>query len=509
MEGMTPASRQAPLSGALGHPVFVVALAVLVLNDQLLKGAGVVPGWLTGKLSDLAGMIVAPVLAAVVLRAHGPRMRVLAFGLVAAPFAVTEMSDSAARALESLVAVVGIEWRLWADPTDLVGLVALPLAWWTLDARRPIGAALRATALVTGAFASMATSRPPPPADWFTPAYVGNRTGAPVDVRVRWVDAEIDCRDIAAIATRALGPEAFSTGGVTITLADRQTIPLERNAAAGAVTDVMFETGPMRPCDAALISAEGMPDTVVFWQNSDFRNIPMSMPAGFDPRIGAVDLTRGEGATIAVELTVGLAGGDLDRTLDASACVSGTASAYQWSDLPDGSYRVLVVEPGADGCVGVDYEPAAGGDPIRAYVCIPADMFPFVAGDEVVLSSLPGWGGELRINGVSAELGVWSQTVRIDAMDASAQIVDLECEGRRRDCGAYVVPGGLTTDIGGRGTLLVPGDRATLGADERGWGGEIALGQSGRVIVGVETCDLEDSVVGAGGDVAIVRREVR
>jgi hypothetical protein len=484
--------------------MFVVALAVLVVNDQLLKGAGVLPGWLTGKLSDLAGLIVAPVLAAVLLRARGPRMRVLAFALVAIPFALTEMSDSAARAVESLVAMVGMEWRLWADPTDLIGLAALPLAWWTLDARRSVGAALRGTALVTGALASMATSRPTP-MEWFTPAYVGNRTGASVDVRIRWVDAEIDCRDIAGIATRALGPEAFSTGGATITLADRQTIPLERNAAAGAITDVMFETGPMRPCDAALISAEGMPDTVVFWQNTEFRNIPMTMGEGFDPRIGAVDLTRGDAGTIAVELTVGLAGGDLDRTLGASACVSGTASAYQWSDVLDGSYRVLVVEPGADGCIGVDYEPAAGGDAIRAYVCIPADMFPFVAGDEVVVSSMPGWGGELRISGVAAELGVWSQTVRIDAMDASAQVVDLDCEGLRRDCGAYVMPGGLTID----GTLLLPGDRALLDADDRGWGGEIALGQSGRVIVGVETCDIEDSVVGAGGDVAIVRREVR
>jgi hypothetical protein len=56
--GMTTRSHWA----ALRSPMFGAALSVLVLNDHWLKGAGLLPGWLTGKLSDFAGLIVAPIL---------------------------------------------------------------------------------------------------------------------------------------------------------------------------------------------------------------------------------------------------------------------------------------------------------------------------------------------------------------------------------------------------------------------------------------------------------------
>ncbi len=42
----------------LSHPVTVVAALVLLLNDHLLKHAW--PGPVTGKLSDVAGLVVAP-----------------------------------------------------------------------------------------------------------------------------------------------------------------------------------------------------------------------------------------------------------------------------------------------------------------------------------------------------------------------------------------------------------------------------------------------------------------
>ncbi|MCZ7683483.1 MAG: hypothetical protein M5U28_33725 [Sandaracinaceae bacterium] len=67
---------------ALRHPLWWASLALLVANDHWLKGADLLPGWLTGKLSDLAGLIVAPVLLSALLRARGPRMRGLAFVLV-------------------------------------------------------------------------------------------------------------------------------------------------------------------------------------------------------------------------------------------------------------------------------------------------------------------------------------------------------------------------------------------------------------------------------------------
>ncbi|HKP62552.1 MAG TPA: hypothetical protein VJV78_37715 [Polyangiales bacterium] len=54
--------------GMLLHPVAVVALVTWLVNDHVLKS--LTPGWLTGKLSDVACLIVCPLLvvAAVELR---------------------------------------------------------------------------------------------------------------------------------------------------------------------------------------------------------------------------------------------------------------------------------------------------------------------------------------------------------------------------------------------------------------------------------------------------------
>ncbi|OGO57905.1 MAG: hypothetical protein A2V85_00680, partial [Chloroflexi bacterium RBG_16_72_14] len=46
----------------LAHPVAVIAVVVLVINDHVLKQA--MPGLLTGKLSDVAGLVFFPLLLA-------------------------------------------------------------------------------------------------------------------------------------------------------------------------------------------------------------------------------------------------------------------------------------------------------------------------------------------------------------------------------------------------------------------------------------------------------------
>ena len=53
VEPIEPALRP---SRALLHPLWLGSLALLVLNDHVLKGAGLLPGVLTGKLSDFAGV---------------------------------------------------------------------------------------------------------------------------------------------------------------------------------------------------------------------------------------------------------------------------------------------------------------------------------------------------------------------------------------------------------------------------------------------------------------------
>jgi hypothetical protein len=141
---------------ALLHPIALAAIATLLLNDHVLKAR--FPGFVTGKLSDIAGLVFFPLLlaaavealsrAAGLVAADAPalsRRRVIA-GCAAATalaFAAVKTWEPATAACEAAFGVA--QWPLragWAlargalpgmpvparitcDPTDLV---ALPFA---------------------------------------------------------------------------------------------------------------------------------------------------------------------------------------------------------------------------------------------------------------------------------------------------------------------------------------------------------------------------------------------
>src|SRR5689334_9861831 len=92
------------------------ALVVLLLNDHVLKGSGVLPSVLTGKLSDFAGVIVAPVLLSVVLRARTSAQRRLVFALVLVPFAAIKLHPAATVAYQQALGALGIAARAVCDP---------------------------------------------------------------------------------------------------------------------------------------------------------------------------------------------------------------------------------------------------------------------------------------------------------------------------------------------------------------------------------------------------------
>lgn len=127
--------------GELVQPLPLLALAVLAVNDHVLKGANVLPDWLTGKLSDFAGLFFFPLLctalvdtaSALVRAPWDPTLRLwkAAAACVATGvgFAATELSPAAAHAYAAVVTAIGIPSRSTADPTDLVALVMLPAAY--------------------------------------------------------------------------------------------------------------------------------------------------------------------------------------------------------------------------------------------------------------------------------------------------------------------------------------------------------------------------------------------
>ncbi|WP_067173473.1 hypothetical protein [Microtetraspora niveoalba] len=143
----------------LGHPATVVATAVLLLNDHVFKDLW--PGPVTGKLSDVAGLVVAPPLVALLVRCPAPAAIVLT-GTLFTLVKVTAAGAEAASWLWSLL----VPSRVVADPTDLIALPALGLAWlcqrraaWRPPVRLP-----RAVLVVPLAvFAVTATSAAPGP----------------------------------------------------------------------------------------------------------------------------------------------------------------------------------------------------------------------------------------------------------------------------------------------------------------------------------------------------------
>jgi len=148
----------------LASPAFVIAVVLLIVNDEILKTA--IGSWWTGKLSDFTGLFA----LALFWSAFFPKRRPVIFGLISVAFLVWKSPLS-----EPLLAAwndVGL-WPLSrvVDYTDWVALIALVPAYWT--ARHSVssasvrwaGVARRFTALAAAGAAVMAfaaTSRAAP-----------------------------------------------------------------------------------------------------------------------------------------------------------------------------------------------------------------------------------------------------------------------------------------------------------------------------------------------------------
>jgi hypothetical protein len=114
--------------------VTLAALALLVVNDWILKPR-FGPSLVTGKLSDIAGLICAPVLltAAIGLVLRKPLTRRRLVASIAATgvcFTAVKLVPWAARVLVTILSAFGRRAEIYLDPTDLLCLPALAIAWW-------------------------------------------------------------------------------------------------------------------------------------------------------------------------------------------------------------------------------------------------------------------------------------------------------------------------------------------------------------------------------------------
>lgn len=162
-------------AGHLCHPLPLAAVALLAANDHLLKGSGLLPGAITGKLSDVAGLFFFPLLLSALVRAgrglagrgtsDGPA---IAAGSALATFAVF----TALKLWPAFNAVVERAWgRNALDATDLLCLPALAASWlWMRRPARPakvvrplrLSRPLQLASVIFAGVASIATSTPRP-----------------------------------------------------------------------------------------------------------------------------------------------------------------------------------------------------------------------------------------------------------------------------------------------------------------------------------------------------------
>ncbi|HZO16146.1 MAG TPA: hypothetical protein VFB62_22885 [Polyangiaceae bacterium] len=156
----------------LVHPLWLGSLALLAANDQWFKGAGLFHHLVTGKLSDVAGMVVAPALLAVLVRARSRRAFAACHVATGACFAAIKLSTQAAGVLVQTMSWLGQHWKIWTDPTDLLVLPMLFVSFRILlpAAEQRVGLISRArqlgqlVAATGGLLACLGTSSVPPEA---------------------------------------------------------------------------------------------------------------------------------------------------------------------------------------------------------------------------------------------------------------------------------------------------------------------------------------------------------
>jgi hypothetical protein len=139
----------------LTTPGFLGALWLLVANDVLFKAW--YGNWVTGKLSDFAGLIAFALFWTAIL----PSRRSLVHVLCGLAFVLWKSPLS-----ESFITLwnASLPWRIdrVVDPTDAFALMVLPLSWWYAGVARPLALLrpLRAVVGVAAVVSFVATSAP-------------------------------------------------------------------------------------------------------------------------------------------------------------------------------------------------------------------------------------------------------------------------------------------------------------------------------------------------------------
>lgn len=251
---------------------------LLVVNDHVLKGSGTIPAIATGKLSDVAGLIVAPLVLARLMsggRCSSPVRTGLAFLIVGVTFVLINLSQSIADNVADVPRSFGIPSRLWADPTDLLALLVLPLAWKVCPHRQRCTTSMesrrssiwghelaRRIGVVAGGVACLATSSHEERIR--TAAYLYNMTRHDLKVDIRPVGESVECEQLEEGPFSQLTAETFEDGACE-SVKPYETLQLDPHA----VVDGEDEK-PESPehCDAAVVRIGGAAPSLFIWRSA-------------------------------------------------------------------------------------------------------------------------------------------------------------------------------------------------------------------------------------------------
>jgi hypothetical protein len=390
---------------ALVSPVWLGALFLLVLNDHALKGSGLLPGEVTGKLSDFAGMLVAPALMAAVCMVRTRRGLLSCHAAVGLVFAAIQLSPAAAASWSGLMGAVGFPWEITRDATDLIALPVLFASWQLLTPRMtaPLGSTVRRSlefgTVGVGLWASVATSQVEPPPDWeesYAPfdaaVYLNNASEEEITVRLRELrtDVQINCFELA----QDPGHIPDAAFGETLTW----RMPPWTNIPAGGVAG-------NDECYAVLVDGDGLAPAILFWLDGA-------------PDVGWVDGqtfddgTHQNGGVIIRFDDAGVHTGYASVGTEVVFDIENDAPEYapgcepqsdgdriDWSTpVPLGRQRIESAEVGPDGCVALelaDFGQIEAGESTRWYVCLPAELWGPNPGFWVDISGQDGSGNDI------------------------------------------------------------------------------------------------------------------
>lgn len=379
---------------ALLHPVWLAALGTLALNDHVLKGAGFLPALVTGKLSDFAGLLVAPLLLAALARVRTEGGWLLAHIAVGLVFSAIQLSVPAADFWSASMGLLGFPWAITSDPSDLTALPMLALShrWFPVLAGQAsaLGHARRSGQLAaagTGLLCCMGTSpAPEPPGEtsgWlWGDVYLHNPNDFDIVIRIRELTAtaQISCDEVAADPARLLTDALFGS-------AQTWTLP------PGLNQPLLDHEPGAQPCYAVLLEADNVAPAVVFWRDGEPQWGDIATP-GLDPNApGWISIEYDSDGTGRYDDELDLVYARSTETAENACVVSPATARLEWTTpLPTGLRRIRSITPGFDGCLALELGFAAdGGRPLDPwYLCMPQALFPFAVGDDVELFSTSG-----------------------------------------------------------------------------------------------------------------------